>query len=104
MGEKSDDMQELVSASQAMLEHASTGAWEKVARGELRRQQLLNTLFSEPGENMDVKEVDRIIREVLQINNKLESITVAACEYAKSKTEALVTGKRAVNQYAMHSG
>jgi hypothetical protein len=99
-----EEMHELFSESRSMLENAESGAWDKVSRGEQRRRQLLNKLFSEPSENMDVKEVDRIIREVLLINNRLETLTTAACELAKSKSNKIVNGRHAVSQYAMHSG
>ena len=98
------EMRELVTQSKEMLKNASTGEWDKVSKGEARRRQLLEKLFSEPVAGQDVNEVDRIIREVLVINEKLESITIAACELAKSNTGSIVSGRRAVEQYAMHAG
>jgi len=97
-------MHELVTQSRDMLKYAESGEWDKVSEGEARRRELLETLFSEPVEPRDAGKVDQIIREVLQLNNLLESITVSACEQTKSVSQTLVSGRRAIKQYAEHSG
>lgn len=104
MAARIDQMHELVPLSKEMLKYAESGEWDKVSKADARRRGLLDTLFAVPVEPRDAIEVDQVIREVLQLNNQLESITVAACEQAKSKSETLVSGRRAIKQYAEHSG
>lgn len=96
-------MLELVEESKEMLKYAESGAWEKVSIGEEHRRRLLYKLFSETSEYNDVDEIDRIIREIIQINHKLEALTLAACELARIKTKSVVNGRNAINRYALHS-
>ncbi len=93
---------DLVSHSEEMLDNARQGKWDKVARAESLRRQLLNRLFATDGAAADIPEINKIISQVIAINRKLEQIALEAREEAGIDLRKVREGRLAVNSYVKH--
>lgn len=90
---------EIITHSHAMLRHAEAGEWEIVAEEEAKRRRLLNNYFSSQSNIAQVPNIEAAISELLQINDKLEALSVAARDDIRSALAALNIGRTAVNAY-----
>ncbi len=96
---ESTTMLELIEYSHSILKHAEAGEWEQVIAAEATRRQLINSFFSVPSNISDAPETSRAIRELLQLNNKLEKLTINERDSAKTEARTISKGRRAVNAY-----
>ena len=94
----------LIEHSQAMLQHAEAGEWEAVARDEAVRRELIDAYFSEPSNVANEPEISSAIRELLQINDRLEQLTSNARDSVRSEVQTINTGRKAVSAYAENAG
>ena len=85
--------------SETMLKNAEAGNWDKVIDIEVQRSELLEKLFSST-DNVD--EMDDKIRKIIDINKKLETITLNARESARTEISSINKGRHAVNVYAQN--
>ena len=90
---------DLIEYSHSLLKHAEAGEWDKVIEGEAVRRQLINTYFSIPSNVSDEPEISCAIRELLQINNKLEKLTISVRDEAQTQVSSISNGRRAVSAY-----
>ena len=93
----------IIKHSLAMLKHAEAGEWEIVAEEELVRRRLINDFFSQPSNITSEPHIDVAIQELLQVNDKLERLSVAARDEARSAIDSIKTGRTAVNAYRDNS-
>ncbi len=95
-------MTELVNHSESMLNDARSGQWDKVARAEALRRELLNKLFSTSAVRNDIPEINHTIEQIIAINKKLEQITLAARDEARVDLLKVRESRLAVDSYVKH--
>lgn len=102
MNTKNKQLQSVVEYSETMLKDAQAGNWDSVISIEAQRGELLDQLFSGSREN-NIVEMDAEIRKIININKKLEAITLNAREDARNEMSSVNKGRRVVNLYAENS-
>lgn len=103
MSNKNKQLQNAINCSETMLKDAEAGNWDSVIDIEVRRSELLEQLFSNPREENDIGEMDDKIRKIIDINRKLEAITLSAREDTRNDIASINKGRHAVSSYAQNS-
>jgi len=96
----SENIAALIEHSHAMLKHAEAGEWETVAEDEAIRRALIDAYFSKPSNLASEPDISGAIRELLQINDRLEQLTLDAREAVGAEAHTISTGRKAVSAYA----
>ena len=86
-----------------MLKHAEAGEWETVAEEEVVRARLINDFFSQPSNLTSEPHIGVAMQDLLQVNDKLERLSVAARDEAMSAIDSIKTGRSAVSAYRENS-
>jgi len=102
MSYKGSDLEESMPLSNAMLECAEEGDWDKVFSLESKRNQTLKKIFSKSFTVEEKKENEIIIRLLLKINKELETIAGKAREVAMGDMNSVNKGRHAVGMYAQN--
>ena len=102
MSHKNIEFQNVVNYSMMMLRDATAGNWDNVITIEAQRSELLEKLFSGSSHTNDVDDMDDKIRKIIDINNKLEAITLNAREDASNNMSSINKGRQAVRLYAQN--
>ena len=89
----------IIEHSLAMLRHAEAGEWEIVVEEEDTRRQLINDFFSQPSILTSDPDIGGSIQQLLQLNEKLEKLSVAARDEARTAIGSIKTGRTAINAY-----
>ena len=100
----SREMSDLIGHSRAMLRRAEAGEWDSVTRDEVIRRDMIDRYFSEPSNIANEPGISEAIRELLQINDRLEQLTTDARNSAKAEIDTVSTGRKAVNAYTSNAG
>ena len=103
MSNKSKQLEKAITCSEAMLKDAEAGNWDNVIGIEAQRSELLEKLFSSHNQDNTIDEMDDKIRKIIDINKKLEAITLDARESASKDMAAINKGRQAVDLYAQNS-
>lgn len=103
MSDTSKQLQNVIKCSESMLKDAEAGEWDKVISIEAQRNKLLEKLFSGSREDNSVAEMDNKIRKIIDINKKLEEITLNARDNARNEISSIAKGRNALDQYAKNS-
>lgn len=103
MNTKHEQFQQAISCSEAMLEDAAAGNWEKVFAIEQQRSELLTALFSTTSGDNDIVGMDDKIRKIIDINSQLEAITISARDNVRDDLQAITKGRKAVSSYTTNS-
>lgn len=102
MSNKITQLQNAVDYSQNMLTNASAGNWEEVMAIEIERNALLEKLFSTASHDNNIVEIDDKIRQIIDINKKLEVITLNARDDTRNQIMSINKGRHAVKAYAQN--
>lgn len=102
MSHKNIELQNVVNYSKMMLKDAKAGNWENVIDIEVQRSELLEKLFSASPHENDVAEMDDKIRKIIEINRKLEVITLNARDNARTEIMSINKGRNAVKSYSQN--
>lgn len=102
MNDKTKQLLNVVECSETMLKDAEAGNWDKVIDIEVKRSELLEQLFSSPCQDNNIEEMDDKIRQIIDINKKLESITINARDNVRNDIAVINKGHHAVNMYAQN--
>lgn len=94
----------LIQHSHSMLERAEAGDWETVIRDEIKRREMINLFFSRPSNIANEPDISTAIQELLQINDKLEKLTLEARNAVKDDIDTIGKGRKAVNAYTDNAG
>ena len=94
----------LIQHSHSMLERAEAGDWETVIKDEIQRRELINSFFSRPSNIANEPNIGIAIQELLQINDKLEKLTLDARNAAKNDIDTISKGRKAVSAYTESAG
>ena len=101
---RSEDISALIEHSHAMLKHAEAGEWEAVVEDEAVRRELIDAFFSQPSNIANEPDISNVIKELLQINDRLEQLTSDARDRLKSEAQTISTGRKAVSAYTDNAG
>lgn len=96
------ELQNAVDYSKMMLRDAKAGNWDNVIDIEVQRSELLEKLFSTSSHDNDIAEMDDKIRKIIEINKKLEVITLNARDDARSEIMSINKGRNAVKSYSQN--
>ena len=102
--QNNSNIADIIELSHAMLRHAEAGEWESVAEHEPSRRRLLDAFFSTSRDFSAEPGIRGAIQELIQLNDRLESLSVSARDEAKSALTSLNKGRTAVNAYMQNSG
>lgn len=102
MNNKNTQLQYAVNYSKKMLSNASAGNWDKVIDIEVQRSELLEKIFSTSSHDNNIEEIDDKIRKIIDIDKKLEVITLNAREDARNEIMSINKGRQAVKTYAQN--
>ena len=100
----SENIAALIEHSHAMLKHAEAGEWETVAEDEAIRRELIDAYFSKPSNLASEPDISGAIRELLQINDRLERLTMDARDSVRTEVQTISNGRKAVNAYTDNAG
>ena len=103
MNTKSEQLQSVVEYTETMLKDAQAGNWDSVINIEAQRGELLEKLFSGSRQNNNAGDMDAEIKKIININKKLEAITLNAREDARNDMSSVSKGRHAVDLYAQNS-
>ena len=102
MSDKTKQLLNVVACSETMLKDAEAGNWEKVIDIEVKRSELLEQLFSSSSQDNNIEDMDDKIQQIIDINKKLESITIKARDNVRNDIAIINKGQNAVNMYAQN--
>ena len=100
---RNKQLQNAVACSETMLQNAEAGNWKKVFDIEAQRSELLERLFSGSSQDNTVQGMDEKIRKIIDINKKLEAITMQARDGAQHDITSINKGRHAINTYAQNA-
>lgn len=100
----SDSINDLLVHSHTMLQHAEAGEWELVVSDEERRREMIHACFSKPSNIANEPGIGHAIQELLRINDRLEQLTMAARDRARTEIRTIGTGRKAISAYAENTG
>lgn len=102
MDDKSNQLADITSLSEAMLSYAQAGDWDNVFLTEEKRGSVLNQLFCFPLSNEEKQRYSEQIRKIILLNKELEELTATARENVRDNLKAVNKGSRAVGAYSAH--
>lgn len=102
-GEKRKKAFRLLELTQAMLEHARAQDWVALARHEYERQELARDLFATPVPQDAAATVAECIRQMLDLDTELLSLTSAARDEAAKAMQDVRHGQKALDTYRRFS-
>jgi len=103
MNLNNEQLDNALDCTEIMLKNAESGNWDRVMDIEVQRGELLEKLFSTPHKNSNIADMDEKIRKIIDMNKKLEAITINARDHSGSHIASLNNGRRAVNVYMQNS-
>lgn len=104
MGCRTSKLDEAFDFSEAMLKDAEAGNWEKVIAAEVERSACLTKAFLVSSGNNFSDENENKIRQILRINEQIESITIDARENIRNNVDTINTGRKVVDLYSQNRG
>ena len=104
MDRKTAKLLEVFDYSEAMLKDAEAGNWDKVIATEAERSACLTKLFLVSSIEDFTDENENKIRQILNLNEKIESITVDARENIRKDIGSIGKGRKVVELYAQNRG
>jgi hypothetical protein len=100
MHNKSADLQQLLTLSNAMLECARSASWNEIAELEVMRRELLDAFFLSPFPDELALTVTGGIQSILAIDHEI----MALCRMEKHELEQVLQqieqGKKAIKAYS----
>ncbi len=100
---RNTQLQNAVKCSEIMLKNAEAGNWDKVFDIEAQRSDLLERLFSGSKQENSVEDIDDKIRKIIDINKKLEAITLEARDNTRNDIASISKGRHAINLYEQNT-
>lgn len=99
MNAKTEQLEDAFEYTQRMLEDAEVGNWDKVIEMETGRRELLEKIFFSPYGNDIVADINNEIRKIIDINKKLEIITINMRNNIVNDITSINKGRQAVDHY-----
>ena len=98
-GVRKEELRQLVTLSEVMLEHARRGDWEYVPEAEQQRRQFLERYFTQPVAPGDQAFVRGCVERILELDRELLRLSKASRAEAAEKLNELRRGRRAQAAY-----
>ncbi|HIE56413.1 MAG TPA: flagellar protein FliT [Chromatiaceae bacterium] len=96
---RGDLPEKILNQSQAMLEQAQLGDWQKVILLAAERDELVHRFFSEDPGAEDSCRVAKILNEVFRINRRVETLTRKGRERMREELQQVQEGQKALRAY-----
>ncbi len=95
--DKQSQLEQFQEMSQVMLELSEANDWDKLPDLENKRQAIMRSIFSEKVSVQDAPQVEKIIKEVLLINEKITKLA------EKSKVSISFKRQNIIKRQNVHS-
>lgn len=94
----------LLRLSQAMLKYAESGDWESFSAIEVKRQAVVESMFSHPDISIYLSQVAPVLEQVIEMDTESMALGKVEMERLRGKLNTLQHGKHASRAYQQVSG